>query len=59
MKLKDYQVKLHVNPHASPVTEPVRRIPFSFRHKVKKKIDKLMVIDIIEPVDDPTIAPAM
>ncbi|XP_068706850.1 uncharacterized protein [Montipora foliosa] len=33
-KLKDYQVKLHVNPDVPPVAQPVRRTPFSLRDKV-------------------------
>lgn len=53
-KLKDYQVKLHLNPEAYPVTQPVRRISFSLRDKVKKKIDELMVTDMIELVDGAT-----
>ena len=28
-KLKDYQVKLHVNPDVPPVAQRVRRTPFS------------------------------
>ena len=38
-KLKDYQVKLHVNPDVPPVAQRVRRTPFSLRHKVKEKIE--------------------
>ena len=37
-KLKDYQVKLHVNPDVPPVAQPVRRTPFSLRDKVEEKI---------------------
>ena len=53
-KLKDYQVKLHVNPDVPPVAQPVRRTPFSLRDKVKEKIEELVAMDIIEPVEGPT-----
>ena len=53
-KLKDYQVKLHVNPDVPPVAQPVRRTPFSLRDKVKEKIEELVTMDIIEPVEGPT-----
>ena len=43
-KLKDYQVKLHVNPDVPPVVQPVRRTPFSLRDKVKEKIEELVGI---------------
>ena len=53
-KLKDYQVKLHVNPDVPPVAQPVRRTPFSLRDKVKEKTEGLVAMDIIEPVEGPT-----
>ena len=53
-KLKDYQVKLYVDPNIPPVAQPVRRTPFSLRDKVKEKIEELVAMDIIEPVEGPT-----
>ena len=53
-KLKDYQVKLHVNPDVPSVAQPVRRTPFSLRDKVKKKVEELVNKDIIEPTEGPT-----
>lgn len=53
-KLKDFQVKLYVNPDVPPVAQPVRRTPFSLRDKVKEKIEELIAMDIIEPVEGPT-----
>ena len=53
-KLRDYQVKRHVAPEVLAVVQPVRRTPFSLREKVKKKIEKLVAIDITEPVEGPT-----
>ena len=49
-KLKDYQVKLHVNPNVPPAAQPVRRTLFSLHDKVKKKVEELVSMDIIEPV---------
>ena len=54
-KLKDYQVKLHVNPDVPPVAQPVKRTPFSLRDKFKEKIDELVAMDIIELVESPTL----
>ena len=54
-KSKDYQVKLHVNPDVLLVAHPVRCTPFSLRDKVKEKIEELVAIDIIEPVEGPTL----
>ena len=53
-KLKDYQVKLHVNPYVPPVAQPVRHTPFSLRDKVKEKIEELVAMDIMETVEGPT-----
>ena len=53
-KLKDYQVKLHMNPDVPPMAQPVRRTPFSLRDKVKEKIEELIAMDIIESVEGPT-----
>ena len=53
-KLKDYQVKLYVDRNVPPVAQPVRRTPFSLRDKVKEKVEELVAMDIIEPVEGPT-----
>ena len=53
-KLKDYKLKLHINPEVKPVAQPVRRIPFALRSKVEEEIQKLLEQDIIEPVQGPT-----
>ena len=53
-KLKDYQLKLHIDPNVKPVAQHARRIPYSLRDKVKEKIDELVELDIIEPVEGPT-----
>ena len=54
-KLKNFQVHLHVDPKASPVAQPHRRIPFNLRDKVEAKIRELEDLDIIEEIDgEPT-----
>ena len=41
-KLKDYQVKLNVNPNVSLVAQPIRRFLFSLCDNVKKKVAELV-----------------
>ena len=38
-KLKNYQLKLHVDKTIQPIAQPVRRLPFGLREKVEKKLD--------------------
>lgn len=49
-KLKNYQVKLHVDDKVLPIAQPVRRIPFGLREKVEKHLLDLQQKGIIEPV---------
>ena len=53
-KLKDYQLKLHIDTEVQPVAQPLRRPAFSLREKIEKKLDELLHEDIIERVDAPT-----
>ena len=53
-KLTGFQVKIHVDLEVPAVAQPVRRTPFSLREKVKEKIEELVAMDIIEPVEGPT-----
>ena len=53
-KLKNKQIKLHVEKDVKPVVQKARRIPFSLRQKVEKKIEELEALDIIERADGPT-----
>ncbi|KAK3741166.1 hypothetical protein QZH41_002990 [Actinostola sp. cb2023] len=52
-KLKDYQLKLHIDPNVTPVAQQARRVPYSLKDKVQEKIDELVELDIIEPVEGP------
>ena len=53
-KLKDFELKLHVDPNVPPVAQKLRRVPSALRAKVKAKIDELLEGDIIERVEGPT-----
>lgn len=53
-KLKDFQVKLHINPDVQPTCQPHRRVPFHVRQKVEDELQKLEADDIIETVSGPT-----
>jgi hypothetical protein len=53
-KLKNFQLKLHIDEDVVPVAQSVRRIPYSVRKKVEDKISELENLDIIEKVAGPT-----
>ena len=53
-RLKHRTVQLHINPDVKPIAQPARRVPFSLRGKVEEKINELVSLDIIEPVEGPT-----
>ena len=38
----------------TPVAQPLRPTPFNLREKVESKIESLLALDIIEPVNGPT-----
>ena len=51
-KLKNYQLKLHVDKTVQPIAQPVHRLPFGLREKVEKKLDELLEKEIIEEVSN-------
>ena len=53
-KLKNYQLKLHIDPSVTPVVQKVRRVPFSLKDKVNAKVNELLEQDIIERIQGPT-----
>ncbi len=54
-KLKDIQVKIHIDESVQPVAQKPRRVPFHLRDKVEQEIERLLDEDIIEKVHgDPT-----
>ena len=53
-RLKDYQLKIHIDPEVTPVAQPQRRVPFHVRKDVEKKLQELQDLDLIEDVEGPT-----
>ena len=49
-ELKDFEVKIHVDPTVTPVARKHSRVPFHLRRKVKEELDKLEKEDVIEKV---------
>ncbi|XP_062609444.1 uncharacterized protein K02A2.6-like [Saccostrea cucullata] len=52
-KLKSFQLEIPIDPDDEPVIQPMRRIPYSLRDKLDRKLDELLDLDIIERVDKP------
>ena len=59
-KLSGYQLKLHIDSEVRPVAKKPRRIPYSLKENVTRKINELLVRDIIEKVSGPStcVSPA-
>ena len=53
-KLKDFQMKLHIDETVTPVAQTSRQIPFKMRKQVEQKIDELEKCDFIEKVTGPS-----
>ena len=53
-KLKNFQLKLHVDESLTPIAQAMRRIPFSRKQKVIDKLEELEALDVIEKVNGPT-----
>ena len=53
-KLKDFQLKLHIDRNVQPLAQPARKMPFKMREQVKNKLDELLKQDIIEKIEGPT-----
>ena len=53
-KLKDCEVKLHIDKTVPPVAQSARRILFHLRKKVSVELKKLEQQGIIEKVEGPT-----
>ena len=48
-KLKDTQIKLHIDENVTPIAQPARRVPFHIRKALDKALDELEDNEIIEP----------
>ena len=53
-QLKDFSVKLHIDPTVTPVAQPARKIPFHMRKQVADKLKALESQGIIEKATGPT-----
>ena len=53
-RLKNYQLKLHIDPQVTPVIQKIRRIPFSLKDKVTAKVNELLEKDVIKRAEGPT-----
>jgi hypothetical protein len=53
-KLKDFQLRLHIDESVQPVAQPVRKIPFKMRKQVEEQIKQLEEMDVIEKIEGPT-----
>ena len=53
-KLKDVEIKLHVDESIKPKAQRHRRVPFHLRQKVEDEIHRLKEADVIEKVNKPT-----
>ena len=53
-KLKGFQLKLHIDQSVKPVSQPLRRIPFSCKQKVNEKLGQLEKLGVTEKVENPT-----
>ena len=53
-KLKGYQARLHVDVDVPPVAQHRRQIPYAYVQAVDKKLEELLLNDVIEETDGPT-----
>lgn len=53
-KFKDIQLEITIDKSVPPVCQPYRRVPLPLEAKINKKIDELVRMDIIEPVNKPS-----
>ena len=52
--MKNFEVKLHIDPTVPPVPQQARRIPFHLRQKDSEALQQLENDDVIEKVEGPT-----
>ncbi|KAG6440823.1 hypothetical protein O3G_MSEX001465 [Manduca sexta] len=53
-KIKDVVLNISINKTMKPIAQPCRRVPIPLEEKINKKIDELVKLDIIEPVNNPS-----
>jgi hypothetical protein len=53
-KIKDTEIKLHIDDSIPPKAQKHRTVPFHVRADVESELQRLQNLDIIEPVEGPT-----
>ena len=53
-KLKNYQIKLHIDEDVSPVAQPHRRVPFHVRKQLEEQLRRGEELGVIERIEGPT-----
>ena len=48
----DYHI--NIDPNATPVIHPPRKIPISLMEKLKAELERMCKLDVIEKIDEPT-----
>lgn len=53
-KFKNIELELAIDRTVTPVCQPYRRVSIPLEEKINNKIDQLVAMDIIEPVNEPS-----
>ena len=53
-KLKNYQIKLHIDEEVTPVAQPHRRVPFNVRRQLEEQLRRDEELGVIERIEGPT-----
>ncbi|XP_032240654.1 uncharacterized protein LOC116619712 [Nematostella vectensis] len=53
-KLKNYQIKLHIDENTPPVAQPHRRVPFHVRKQLGEQLQRDEELGVIERIEGPT-----
>ena len=52
-KLKDFQLKIPIDPEVQAIAKPIRRVPYHLSDKLSDKLDELIKLDTIEKASGP------
>ena len=53
-KLKNFQLTIPIDQNVKSVVQPLRRVPFTLRDKLEKKLDELVNLDVTGRAEGPT-----
>lgn len=53
-KLKNYQIKLHIDEEVPPVAQPHKRVPFHVRKQLEEQLRRDEELGVIERIEGPT-----